>query len=66
MGPRGCVGQNMGLLQARLLFAKLAWRLDWEHVNRGEVDWERQIKLYALWEKPPVVARFTPTTHAKV
>lgn len=56
----------MGLLQSRLLFAKMAWKLDWEYVNKGEFDWESNIKLYALWEKPPVVVRFTPTSHAKV
>lgn len=56
----------MGLLQGRLLFAKMAWKLDWEYVNSGEFDWERNIKLYALWEKPPVIVRFTPTSPAKV
>lgn len=65
MGPRGCVGQNMGLLQSRLLFAKMAWKLDWEYVNKGEFDWESNIKLYALWKKPPVIFRFKPTSHAK-
>jgi hypothetical protein len=55
----------MGLLQARLVFAKMAWRLDWEHVNKGEADWERDIKLYALWEKPPVIVRFTPTSNTQ-
>lgn len=58
MGPRGCIGQNMGYLQTRLLFTKLAWKLDWEHVNKGEVDWERDTKLYSMWVKPPVIAKF--------
>ncbi|KAI0194231.1 cytochrome P450 [Astrocystis sublimbata] len=58
MGPRGCIGQNMGYLQGRILLAKMAWRLDWEHANAGEVDWERDVKLFAIWEKPPVLARF--------
>ncbi|KAI1746168.1 cytochrome P450 [Xylaria scruposa] len=60
MGPRGCIGQNMGYLQARLVLAKMAWRLDWEHANAGEVDWERDTRLYAIWEKPPVLVRFKP------
>ena len=51
----------MGYLQTRLLFSKLVWKLDWEHVNKGEVDWERDSKLYAMWVKPPVVVRFKST-----
>ncbi len=60
MGPRGCVGQNMGYMQARILLAKMLWRFDWELVNAGEVDWERDLRLYAIWEKPPVVVRYIP------
>jgi len=48
----------MAYLQARLLFAKMSWKLEWEHVNKGEVDWERDLKLFAMWEKPPVIVRF--------
>jgi hypothetical protein len=50
----------MGYLQARLVLAKMAWRLDWEHANAGQVDWERDVRLYAIWEKPPVLVRFKP------
>lgn len=58
MGPRGCIGQNMGYMQTRILFAKMIWKLDWEHVNAGEVDWERDVRLYAIWTKPKVMVRF--------
>ncbi|KAF7537746.1 hypothetical protein G7054_g3474 [Neopestalotiopsis clavispora] len=65
MGPRGCIGQNMGYLQTRLLFCKMAWKLDWEHVNKGKVDWERDVRLYSMWTKPPVVVRLQNTNLEK-
>ncbi|KAI1176374.1 cytochrome P450 [Nemania sp. FL0916] len=60
MGPRGCIGQNMGYMQARLVLAKMIWGLEWEHANAGQVDWERDARLYAIWEKPPVLVKFKP------
>lgn len=50
----------MGYMQARILFAKMVWMFDWELLNKGEVDWERDLKLYAIWEKPPVIVKYTP------
>ncbi|KAF2182990.1 cytochrome P450 [Zopfia rhizophila CBS 207.26] len=65
MGTRGCIGQNMGYMQGRIIFAKMVWKFDWEHVNKGQVDWERDLKLYAIWEKPPVVVRYTAVNGKK-
>lgn len=48
----------MGYMQARIIFAKMIYRFDWELLDRG-VDWERDLRLYAIWEKPPVVVRYT-------
>ncbi|RAH76706.1 cytochrome P450 [Aspergillus japonicus CBS 114.51] len=62
MGPRGCIGQNMGYMQARILLAKMIWEFDWELLNQGEVNWERDLHLYAIWEKPPVIVRYTPVS----
>ncbi|RAH75491.1 cytochrome P450 [Aspergillus aculeatinus CBS 121060] len=62
MGPRGCIGQNMGYMQARIHLAKMIWEFDWELLNQGEVDWERDLRLYAIWEKPPVIVRYTPVS----
>jgi hypothetical protein len=50
----------MGYMQTRILFAKMIWKLDWEHANAGEVDWERDVRLYAIWTKPKVMVRFRP------
>lgn len=59
MGPRGCPGQNMGYRQTSILFAKMVWKFDWEFINRGEVDWDRDTRLYAIWKRPPVMVKFT-------
>lgn len=60
MGPRGCIGQNMGYMQGRIILAKMIWYFDWELLNKGQVDWLRDLRLYAIWEKPPVVVKYTP------
>lgn len=57
MGSRGCVGQNMAYMQALIILAKLVYRFNWELLDQG-VDWERDLRLYAIWEKPPVVVRY--------
>lgn len=60
MGPRGCIGQNMGYMQGRVIFAKMIWYFNWELLNKGQVDWLRDLRLYAIWEKPPVIVKYTP------
>jgi hypothetical protein len=48
----------MGYRQARVLLAKMAWKLDWEIVNADEFDWERDIRLYATYTRPIFRARY--------
>lgn len=64
-GTRSCIGQNMGYRQARALLAKMAWKLDWEVVNADEFEWERDIRLYATWHRPPFMARYQLSDVAK-
>ena len=66
MGPRGCIGQNMAYIQGRILLAKMIWYFDWELLNKGQADWERDLKLYAIWEKPPVILKYTPVAREKI
>ena len=47
-------------MQSRIVLAKMIWQFDWEWVNEGQVEWERDVKLYSLWEKPSVIVRYTP------
>lgn len=50
----------MAYLVLRIIVAKLCWRFDWEMVNRAQVDWDRDLRLYMIWQKPPVRVRLTP------
>ncbi|KAJ4397736.1 hypothetical protein N0V93_001971 [Gnomoniopsis smithogilvyi] len=59
MGPRGCPGLNSAYLQARLIIAKLVWTFDMEMTNGDKVDWDRDLKLFAIWLRPAVWVRFT-------
>lgn len=64
-GTRSCIGQNMGYRQARVLLAKMAWKLDWEIVNAHEFDWRRDLRLYATYLRPTFRARFRLSDVAK-
>ncbi|KAI1738094.1 cytochrome P450 [Xylaria scruposa] len=64
-GTRSCIGQNMGYRQARVLLAKMAWKLDWEIVNADEFDWQRDLRLYATYHRPPFRARYRLSDVAK-
>jgi hypothetical protein len=48
------------MMQGRVLLAKLLWSFDLELRNGDEVDWERDCRLYSLWQKPPVYVKFKP------
>lgn len=59
-GSRNCLGQAMAYLVLRVMFAKLCWKFDWELLNRDEVSWDRDLRLYMVWQKPKVQVRLTP------
>ncbi|KLU82006.1 isotrichodermin C-15 hydroxylase [Magnaporthiopsis poae ATCC 64411] len=65
VGNRNCIGQNMAYRQARVLMAKMAWKLDWELVNGDEFDWQRDLRLYATYTRPEYRARFRLSDVAK-
>ncbi|KAJ5220818.1 cytochrome P450 [Penicillium citrinum] len=58
IGTRNCLGQNMGYLMLRLVLARLVQHYDWELLS-PEVDWDRDLRLWAVWDKPCVKVRFT-------
>ncbi|ETS87895.1 hypothetical protein PFICI_01723 [Pestalotiopsis fici W106-1] len=60
IGPRACLGINLAKVEARLTLAKLAWKYDWELLNK-EVDLLKESKLFTLWQKPDVRVKFTVT-----
>ncbi|KAI8626690.1 cytochrome P450 [Xylariaceae sp. FL1651] len=59
MGPRGCPGYAFAFMQARLTVACIMWSFDFELTNGDEINWERDTKMYAMWEKPEMRIRFT-------
>ncbi|KAK1701965.1 cytochrome P450 [Colletotrichum lupini] len=59
-GSRNCLGQAMAYLVLRIMFAKLCWKFQWELLNKNEMDWDRDLRLYIVWQKPKVHVRITP------
>ncbi|KAI9694166.1 MAG: hypothetical protein M1822_003437 [Bathelium mastoideum] len=51
IGPRNCVGQNIGLAEMRLVMARVLWRFDLRCPLKHE--WMDQ-SSYLLWEKKPL------------
>lgn len=47
-----------GLRQLRLYLAKVSWELDIELVPGQDLNFERDSRLYAMWEKPGMRVRF--------
>lgn len=47
----------MAYLVMRVVFAKLCWKFDWEVMNGDTVDWDRDLRLYIVWQKPEVMTR---------
>ncbi|KAK1996637.1 cytochrome P450 [Colletotrichum falcatum] len=64
-GTRSCIGQNMGYRQARVLLAKMAWKLDWKITNADELDWHRDLRLYASYFRPAYRVRYQLSDVAK-
>lgn len=54
-----------GLRQLRLYFAKIFWALDFELVPGQDLNFERDYRLYAMWEKPAMRVRAYPANAQK-
>ncbi|KAH8888100.1 cytochrome P450 [Thozetella sp. PMI_491] len=54
-GPRNCIGQNLALVELRLILARLLWQFD-VSVLPGQDTWIRQ-RTFLSWEKPKLVCR---------
>jgi cytochrome P450 len=59
VGPRACLGINLAYMEMRIILARMVFEFDWELVSR-DVDWERDVKLKILWQKPELRVRFRP------
>ena len=59
-GPRDCLGQNMARHEMRLLYSKILWRFDLEIAEEMPCENWLDQKVYALWEKKPLMCRGVP------
>ncbi|KAI0198463.1 cytochrome protein [Astrocystis sublimbata] len=57
LGYRGCLGRNFAFMEMALCLTKMAFRYDWELVNK-DLDWEDESRCYIMWWKAPILARF--------
>ncbi|KAJ6020768.1 cytochrome P450 [Penicillium herquei] len=64
-GPRGCPGSSAGYLQGRIILAKLLWSFDMELTNKDAIDWEKNIKMFAIWIRPDLFVRVRPANGNK-
>jgi len=58
MGSRVCIGQNLALLEMRVLLSKMLLTFDMELTDEG-LDWERDNICVSLWVKPKMYVKFT-------
>lgn len=59
-GPRMCSGSTVAWNQTRLFIAKVIWTFDIEMVPGQNVQWERDFKLWSMWQKPEFWIRLLP------
>ncbi|KAI0153072.1 cytochrome P450 [Xylariaceae sp. FL1272] len=64
-GPRSCIGMTLAWRQTRLFVAKVLWSFDMEAVPGQSMVFERDFKIYGMWEKPSFRARFLPVVRAE-
>ncbi|KAJ8117362.1 hypothetical protein ONZ43_g4226 [Nemania bipapillata] len=57
-GPRACIGQAQAWRQMRLFIAKVLWEFNVEMLPGQDFNFERDFRLYAMWEKPKFWVRF--------
>ena len=58
-GPRNCIGINLAYAEIKLILTLLLWHFDME-LCEGSSDWGHNIKVYAVYQRPPLVVRLRP------
>ncbi|RYO84481.1 hypothetical protein DL762_005654 [Monosporascus cannonballus] len=58
LGPRSCPGMPMAWRQTRLFIAKVLWTFDVEMLPNQSIVFERDFRMYGMWEKPKFWVRF--------
>ncbi|KAK3376304.1 cytochrome P450 monooxygenase [Lasiosphaeria ovina] len=68
LGPRGCIGKNLSLIEQRLVLCHLLWHFDLELDGGREAAWRwerdgdefRHLQAYIIWEKVELMVKPTP------
>ncbi|KAI0973641.1 benzoate 4-monooxygenase cytochrome P450 [Xylaria arbuscula] len=62
LGTRSCIGKSLGLLELRLILAKLIWKYEIEILD-DTLDWQRDSDMRTLWEKPKLPVKIRTREH---
>ncbi|KAB8302765.1 hypothetical protein EYC80_006112 [Monilinia laxa] len=58
IGPRNCIGRHLAYAEMRLIMTRILWNFDLELCD-GMDQWSQQ-RIYALWEKGPLMVKVHP------
>ncbi|KAI0203698.1 cytochrome P450 [Astrocystis sublimbata] len=62
-GPRICAGREIAWWQSRVFVAKVLWRFDLEMMPGQQVDLDRDLRGWGMYQKPEVRVRFVSAEH---
>ncbi|OTA64848.1 cytochrome P450 [Hypoxylon sp. EC38] len=62
-GPRICTGREIAWWQSRLFIAKVLWTFDLEMVRGQQVNIDRDLRGWGIYQKPEVYVRFVLGAH---
>ncbi|KAJ0108308.1 cytochrome P450 [Diaporthe amygdali] len=64
LGPRGCLGRNLSMIEQRLIICRLLWNFDVEFDGGDSGAWQwdpagdfKHMRAFAVWKKPPLIVR---------
>ncbi|KAI0393876.1 cytochrome P450 [Xylariaceae sp. FL0594] len=60
VGPRACPGKPLAWRQTKLFIAKVLWKFDVEMLPGQAITFEKDFRMYGMWEKPEFRVRFRP------
>lgn len=57
LGPRGCLGRNLGWMELRTTLAKIHFTYDLKLLDK-DLDWQRDSRMRTLWHRPALRVEF--------
>ncbi|KAJ3577733.1 hypothetical protein NPX13_g2830 [Xylaria arbuscula] len=64
-GPRSCIGMPLAWRVTKLFVAKVLWSFNIEAIAGQSMVFDRDFKIYGMWEKPSFRVRFLPVIRDK-